>query len=68
LIKAQPAWVAHGYDPAASIDALFSANGWGRSWRDSIYDFLHYRSQIHEVMPQQGGMSASRAKRPFLVV
>jgi uncharacterized protein YjlB len=42
--------LARGYDPAASIDALFSANGWGRSWRDSIYDFLHYHSQIHEVL------------------
>ena len=38
------------YDPATVVDAIFSANGWGRSWRDSIYDFVHYHSQIHEVL------------------
>lgn len=37
-------------DPAAAIDALFAHNGWGRSWRNGIYDFTHYHSQIHEVL------------------
>jgi len=35
---------------AAVIDHLFAKNGWGRSWRASIYDFVHYHSQIHEVL------------------
>ena len=38
------------FDPGTVIDALFEANGWGRSWRDTVYDFVHYHSQIHEVM------------------
>jgi uncharacterized protein YjlB len=38
------------FDPATTIDALFESNGWGRSWRDTVYDFVHYHSQIHEVM------------------
>jgi uncharacterized protein YjlB len=38
------------YDPAAVIDMLFESNGWSRSWRDTVYDFVHYHSQIHEVM------------------
>jgi uncharacterized protein YjlB len=38
------------FEPAAVVDSLFEANGWGRSWRDSIYDFVHYHSQIHEVL------------------
>jgi len=38
------------FDPAVVIDTLFAANGWGRSWRDTVYDFVHYHSQIHEVM------------------
>lgn len=38
------------YDPAAIIDALFSVNDWGRSWRDCVYDFTHYHSQTHEVL------------------
>lgn len=38
------------FPPAVIIDALFDSNGWGRSWRDTVYDFVHYHSQIHEVM------------------
>lgn len=38
------------YEAATIIDALFEANGWGRSWRDSVYDFVHYHSQVHEVL------------------
>ena len=38
------------FDPAVVMDTLFETNGWGRSWRDTVYDFIHYRSQIHEVM------------------
>ncbi|MEA2950925.1 MAG: hypothetical protein QOJ96_445 [Alphaproteobacteria bacterium] len=38
------------YDPATIVDTLFESNGWGRSWRDTVYDFVHYHSQIHEVM------------------
>ncbi len=38
------------FDAATIIDTLFESNGWGRSWRDSVYDFVHYHSQIHEVM------------------
>jgi uncharacterized protein YjlB len=37
-------------EPAVVIDALFAANQWGRSWRDTIYDYVHYHSQIHEVL------------------
>jgi uncharacterized protein YjlB len=38
------------YDNGTVMDALFAANGWGRSWRDTIYDFVHYHSQVHEVL------------------
>ena len=38
------------FDAATVIDALFAQNGWGRSWRDTIYDFVHYHSQVHEVL------------------
>jgi uncharacterized protein YjlB len=26
-----------------------STHGWAKSWRDTVYDFVHYHSQIHEV-------------------
>jgi uncharacterized protein YjlB len=37
-------------EAAAIIDMLFETNGWVRSWRDTVYDFVHYHSQTHEVM------------------
>jgi uncharacterized protein YjlB len=38
------------FDPAAVIEDLFATNGWGDSWRNGVYDYLHYHSRIHEVM------------------
>jgi uncharacterized protein YjlB len=38
------------YDPAAVFEDLFENNGWGDSWRDGVYDYVHYHSQIHEVL------------------
>ncbi len=37
-------------DPAAVFEELFSSHGWGSSWRDGIYDYVHYHSRIHEVL------------------
>lgn len=52
---------ARKFDPGAVMDALFSRNGWGRSWRDSIYDFVHYHSRVHEVL----GVARGSAKVEF---
>jgi uncharacterized protein YjlB len=38
------------FDPAAVFEELFGANRWGESWRNGVYDYLHYHSRIHEVM------------------
>jgi uncharacterized protein YjlB len=37
-------------DPAAVLEDLFESNDWGDSWRDGIYDYVHYHSRIHEVL------------------
>ncbi|MGO4440944.1 cupin [Rhizobium sp. RAF56] len=37
-------------DPAAVMEDLFEANGWGDTWRDGIYDYVHYHSRIHEAL------------------
>jgi uncharacterized protein YjlB len=40
---------------------VFESNGWGKSWRDGIYDYVHYHSQIHEVL----GIARGTAKVQF---
>ena len=37
-------------DPAAVFEELFESNRWGDSWRNGIYDYVHYHSRIHEVL------------------
>jgi uncharacterized protein YjlB len=39
-----------GLDPAAVYEELFAANGWKDSWRDGVYDFVHFHTGTHEVL------------------
>jgi uncharacterized protein YjlB len=48
-------------DPAAVFEDLFQSNGWGDSWRNGIYDYVHYHSRIHEVL----GVACGRATVQF---
>ena len=71
LVPNHPAWplvVYRGavrlpaeFDPAAVMEALFGANGWGDSWRNGIYGYVHYHSRIHEVL----GVARGTAKVQF---
>jgi uncharacterized protein YjlB len=49
------------FDPAAVLEELFEVHGWGASWRNGIYDYVHYHSRIHEVL----GVAAGTAKVRF---
>lgn len=38
------------FDPAAIFESLFAAHHWTGSWRDGVYDFLHFHTHAHEVL------------------
>ncbi|BCG88344.1 cupin [Mesorhizobium sp. 113-3-9] len=71
LIPNHPAWplvvyrgavkLPEKFDPAAVMEALFEDNGWGSTWRNGIYCYAHYHSQIHEVL----GVARGTAKVRF---
>jgi uncharacterized protein YjlB len=48
-------------DPAAIMEDLFDVNEWRNSWRNGIYDYVHYHSRIHEVL----GIARGRGKVRF---
>src|SRR4030095_16318675 len=53
--------IAHIGDPAALFEQAFEANGWGGSWRNGIYDYVHYHPRTHEVL----GVARGRARVQF---
>jgi uncharacterized protein YjlB len=42
------------------MEELFRQNGWGASWRDGIYDYVHYHSRIHDVLGVARGKGTVR--------
>jgi uncharacterized protein YjlB len=48
-------------DPAALFEKAFTRHGWGRSWRNGIFDFLHFHTTAHEVL----GIARGRARVQF---
>ena len=45
-----PVSLADDRDPAAVFEELFARNGWRDSWRNGIYDYVHYHARTHEVL------------------
>jgi uncharacterized protein YjlB len=48
-------------NPEEVIEQTFHANGWGQSWRNGIFPYVHYHSMIHEGL----GIARGRAKVRF---
>ncbi len=48
-------------DPEEVIEKVFHGNGWGQSWRNGIFPYVHYHSQIHEGL----AIARGRAKVRF---
>jgi uncharacterized protein YjlB len=61
VLYRSPLRLAHAPDAAAMFEELFQSNGWGDSWRDGIYDWLHYHSGTHEVL----GIARGHARVQF---
>jgi uncharacterized protein YjlB/glutathione S-transferase len=38
------------FDSASVFESLFAENNWKNSWRNGIYDFLHFHTNSHEVL------------------
>src|SRR4051794_25420905 len=58
VIYPQAVQLERAKDPAAVLETLFEANQWGESWRNGVYDYVHYHSSIHEVL----GVARGRAR------
>ena len=56
-----PVTLNGGLDPAAVFEDLFAAHGWRGSWRNGMYDFLHFHTGTHEVL----GISRGRLRAEF---
>ena len=60
LIPNHPRWpfviykgavrLSNSLDPAAVLEELFEGNDWIDTWRDGVYDWVHYHSRTHEVL------------------
>lgn len=48
-------------NPEEVIEQTFHGNGWGQSWRNGIFPYVHYHSMIHEGL----GIARGRAKVRF---
>jgi uncharacterized protein YjlB len=50
VLYRSPVRLRDGFDPAAIFEILFAGNGWAGSWRNGMYDFLHFHTRTHEVL------------------
>jgi uncharacterized protein YjlB len=47
-------------NPEEVIEKALARHGWGNSWRNGIYPYVHYHSMIHEVLAVARGRAKVR--------
>jgi len=47
-------------NPEEVIEKIFAQNGWGETWRNGIYPYVHYHSMIHETLAVARGRAKVR--------
>ena len=47
-------------DPEEVIEKTFHKNGWGETWRNGIFPYVHYHSMIHEGLAVARGRAKVR--------
>jgi len=47
-------------NPEQVIERTFARHGWGDSWRNGIFPYVHYHSMIHEVLGVARGSARVR--------
>ena len=50
VLYRSPVALDGAHDPAAMFEELFASHGWDDSWRNGMYDFLHFHTHTHEVL------------------
>jgi hypothetical protein len=50
VIYRSPVNLRDDLDPAAIFEDLFASKSWKDSWRDGVYDFLHFHTNRHELL------------------
>lgn len=56
----QKAVLLDGSHPEETIEGLFTGHGWGGTWRNGVYDYLHYHATVHEVLGVARGSARVR--------
>jgi uncharacterized protein YjlB len=46
--------------PEETIENLFETNNWGGTWRNGVYDYLHYHATVHEALGVARGNAVVR--------
>lgn len=46
--------------PEETVENLFETNNWGGTWRNGVYDYLHYHATVHEVLGVARGQARVR--------